>query len=528
MRVAMALLLVTAGVASWAQVAINDIPREVNASDAVITMMGHATLTVTENAVTDAQTGRVDVTRTVTNIEWNTEPGTAKRRNAELRDGFYDHDNSWWYDMDWYTFDYPSINAEGQPIMLSSLACMPDGDPDYVNGVIIGCHVTITSNSQCPSQYNTSGSTLSDVGQMMMHASSGTVHASESDRAYYNLVILPDYEGYGITRDLPHPYLYQELTARQVVDAVRYGIALYNTDSQVNSIRHPFRNDWRSICEGYSQGGGVALATQRFIEQNGLTDELHLSGSVCGDGPYDLISTLLYYTGRDNSGYELSMPVVLPLILKGMCDNNPYMKNHQMSDYFVDRFLETGIIEWLENKEMTTDDITDAWQALYNASDYFHSVLTSDGKAYLCNILKPEFITYLRVIRSANPYFTSVPVPLPTHRGLVEDVHFALESNCTIRGWQPEHAIFLYHSYEDTVVPEVNRESAGNALGEWVIKLHASVGSVQFDHVGTGREFFIGSEEPNAIRALAGMSFHQTLDDVRQLKNNYDQSSLDD
>ena len=177
---------------------------------------------------------------------------------------------------------------------------------------------------------------------------------------------------------------------------------------------------------------------------------------------------------------------------------------------------------------MTTDDITDAWANLYASSNYFQSVLTSDGKAYLCDILKPEFITYLRVLRSANPYFTSVPVPLPTHRGLVEDVHFALESNCTIRGWQPEHAIFMYHSFEDTVVPEVNRESAGNALGEWVIKLHASLGSVQFDHVGTGREFFIGSEEPNAIRALAGMSFHQTLDDVRELKNNYDQSSLDD
>jgi hypothetical protein len=41
------------------------------------------------------------------------------------------------------------------------------------------------------------------------------------------LVILADYEGYGHTASRPHPYLYQELTARQVVDAVRYGIALY-------------------------------------------------------------------------------------------------------------------------------------------------------------------------------------------------------------------------------------------------------------------------------------------------------------
>ena len=530
-RVTMVLLFVIACVAVLrAQSAINDIPKEINAADATITKIGHATLTVTTRIVVDSLTLCVDTVRNVADIEWNTEPGTAKRRNNEQRgsgSNFYDHDNSWWYDMHWYTFNYPSINAEGQPILLSSMACMPDDDCDYVNGVIIGCHVTITSNTQCPSQYNTSGSTLSDVGMMMMHASSGTIHASESDRAYYNLVILPDYEGYGVTRYNSHPYIYQELTARQVVDAVRYGIALYNTDSQVNSIRHPFRSNWRSVCVGYSQGGGVALATQRFIEQNGLTDELHLTGSVCGDGPYDVISTMLYYTDRDNNGYALSMPVVLPLILKGMCDTNPYMKNHQMSDYFVDRFLETGIITWLTEKELTTDEITEAWESLYDASNYFHSVLTSDGKAYLSNIIKPEFMTYLRNMLSANPNYTSVPVQLPTHRGLVEDVHFALESNSTVRGWQPQHAIFMYHSYEDTVVPEVNRETAGNALGQWVIKLHASVGGIQFDHVGTGREFFAGTEENNAIRALAGMSYHQTLNDVLTVKNNYNQSSLD-
>ena len=362
---------------------------------------------------------------------------------------------------------------------------------------------------------------------MMMHSGSGTVHASESDMAYYNLVILPDYEGYGITRNIPHPYLYQELTARQVVDATRYGIALYNTDSQVNSIRHPFRLRWRSICEGYSQGGAVALATQRFIEQNDLSDELHLVGSVCGDGPYDLLSTLMYYTERDVDGEPLSMPVVLPLILKGMCDSNPYMKNHQPSDYFVDRFLETGILDWIEDKELTTDDIEDAWASLYSSSDYFHSVLTSGGKAYLHNILKPEFMLYLRNTYINHPNYAYLQVPLPTQRGLIEDVHLALESNCTARGWQPQHAVFMYHSYEDTVVPEVNRESASRALGEWVIKLHASVGSIQFDHVGTGREFFVGTEENNAIRALADMPYHQTLDDVREVKNNYDQGSLD-
>jgi hypothetical protein len=115
-------------------------------------------------------------------------------------------------------------------------------------------------------------------------------------------VILPDYEGYGVTRNNAHPYLYQELTARQVVDATRYGISLYKTSSRVDKVRHSFRSNWRSICVGYSQGGSVALATQRFIEQNGLTDELHLAGSVCGDGPYDMMATLMYYVKQHKEG----------------------------------------------------------------------------------------------------------------------------------------------------------------------------------------------------------------------------------
>ena len=527
-KIAMTLLLVMVGfVASWAQSAINDIPKEVNASDATITDMGHATLTVKMKIVTDPITKSVDTTSTVTNIEWNTEPGTAKRRMAE-RGGdlqgsdFYDGDHDWWLDMYWYSFNYPSINSEGEPLLLSSLACMPDNDPDYVNNVIIGCHITITSNSQCPTSYNDRGGLASDIGLMMMHASSGAVHASESNQAYYNLVILPDYEGYGITRSHAHPYIYEELTARQVVDAVRYGIALYNSSSATSSIRHPFRSNWRSICLGYSQGGAVALATQRFIEQNGLTDELHLSGSVCGDGPYDITATLYFYAQQCSNGDPLSMPVVMPLILKGMCDFNPYMKNHDVSDYLSQHFLNSGILNWLAAKEKTTDDINDAWLDYYASTQY-----VSGGKLnlHLNDVLTPAAYAYISNLYNSSPNYMNIP--LPTHRGVMEDLHFALESNNLTKGWAPQHAILLYHSYDDNVVPETNRQSVSNAFGSWVIKLHASFGDMQFDHVGTGIQYFMGTNETNAVKALGVAPYHQTIQDVINIRNEFSSSDLD-
>ena len=336
---------------AWAQTNLGNVPETVSATDATIMKLGHLTMTIEKEVVIDPMTHLTDTLVTVKDVEWNTTPGTAKRR-MELRKaaatGFENQDSNWLLDMWWFTYNYPSVNAEGEEVTLSALACMPDDDCDYVNNVIIGCHVTITSNKECPSRYTEEGSFKSDVSMLMNHAGSGLVfHSVQDDMPYYNLVIMPDYEGYGVTRSHAHPYLYQELTARQVVDGVRYGISLYNSDSSVSEIRHPFRDGWRSITVGYSQGGSVALATQRFIEQNGLTDELQLAGSVCGDGPYDLMSTLMYYVGQYKAGKNLNMPVVMPLILKGMCDSNPYMTDHQVSDYIKPHFLETGILDWL-------------------------------------------------------------------------------------------------------------------------------------------------------------------------------------
>lgn len=210
---------------AWAQATFNNLPAKVRAEDATITDFGHATLTVEVTIVTDSLTRRIDTLCEVTKVEWDTPKGTAKQRNA-LRgynptgSGYYNQGHNSWLDIYYYNYNYPSIDAEGKHVLLSSMACMPDEDCDYVNNVIIVCHVTITSSKECPTSYKTDGSKASDVGMLMNHASSGMVfHSLQSNRAYYNLVIMPDYEGYGITRDHAHPYLYQELTSDQGLGA---------------------------------------------------------------------------------------------------------------------------------------------------------------------------------------------------------------------------------------------------------------------------------------------------------------------
>lgn len=93
--------------------------------------------------------------------------------------------------------------------------------------------------------------------------------SGSADYAGHCIIIAPDYEGYGITKDQPHPYLSQRTTAQQVADAVRYGLKLYEKTVSEGTIPAllPMKSDWRSFCVGYSQGGAVSLATQRLIEE---------------------------------------------------------------------------------------------------------------------------------------------------------------------------------------------------------------------------------------------------------------------
>ncbi len=423
---------------------------------------------------------------------------------SEDETGFYDQGANSAFEVCWFSFNYPSTGGDGQPVTLSALACMPAGvnEGAVINNVITGCHITITSNKECPTEMNTTNNLFSDLFLTMILASSNT--DPQEDLAHHNLVILPDYEGYGITKDKAHPYLCEEVTAKQVTDALRYGIQLYQNDPKVESVRRPFREGWRTVCTGYSQGGAVAMATQRYIEEQGLSDELHLAGSLCGDGPYSPLATVLYYLEQDRQGIEMAMPVVLPLILKGLCDYDEALANYKVSDFLEERFLETGVLDWITDKEKKTDEITDAWKQLYaNGKDgdetYFRSVLTSDGTAMLRNILKPELVDYLGALLDQYPDYAKADIPLPEPGSLAKDLHLALEHNNLTTGWVPSHPVCLFHSTGDEVVPFENYEAAANKLGEQVTFYPSTYNGT---HVSTGMEFFLSSERLDCFRTL--------------------------
>ena len=420
-----------------------------------------------------------------------------------------------------YKFNYPSTSATGEPIVLSSLLCCwapttPPEEDAAIESVHLYSHYTVTANSQCPTSATTSTADFAVLASLY--------EGYEYDeRAPYksivkrSIVIMPDYEGYGVSSDRVHPYLVQTATAQQVVDALTYGLQLY---SKLNGADNtlPLKDNWRCFSLGYSQGGAVALAVQRYIEQNGLSAQLHFRGTLCGDGPYNLIATMRYYMDDDGTSYDVTtvhrkdqvtLPIVLPMIMNGMIVGNPAMSQHKLDDYFEKSFLDTGVMDWLNSKTMSNDDINKAWLSQLdngtatvgeksyptpqNMSEMFFKQQVPGAIwgtqtvawARLDKIFTPGFYNYLKnAANSSNA---------PTATGdAYEDMYYALVSNDICTDWEPQHRIQFAHSKGDMIVPYSNYLAFHNAHPDGEGDMYRIDNTFSdSDHLNSGTKFLM-------------------------------------
>jgi len=396
-----------------------------------------------------------------------------------------------------YTFNYPSKDAAGEDVVLSSMlvAWMPRNETDSIEALHIYSHYTITADNDCPSLRQ----------DLQNHLLFGMLVQTS-----HCVVIAPDFEGFGASKDRSHPYLSQELTARQVMDGVRYGMELYQK-LVADNLARAFRSDWRSFSWGFSQGGAVALAVHRYIEQNDLSDELRFRGSICGDGPYDLLATLHYYMDDDGTSYGTStghrkdmitLPMVIPMIIKGMLDTHPNMQTHTLEDYLSQQFLDTGIMDWLASKQYTTGDISKLWyKQLQNGltangrqytpqqmSELFYSPSANNVWARLDKVFTPGFHAYI----AGNGTPASRPRLAAGETSAYRDIHRAMADNSVCEGWEPQHRIQFVHSKGDMVVPYGNylafRDSHPEDEG---ILYRIDDSPTSTDHTAVGTQFFL-------------------------------------
>ncbi len=91
------------------------------------------------------------------------------------------------------------------------------------------------------------------------------------------LVVMPDYIGYGTTKNIKHPYGAYHLIAGSVIDMLR----AVKEFCEKNNISLSGKN----FFSGWSEGAAVAVATVKALEEN-ITNEFKPTATVVNAGPY--------------------------------------------------------------------------------------------------------------------------------------------------------------------------------------------------------------------------------------------------
>ena len=415
----------------------------------------------------------------------------AKAKANALKTGESGDDGSTLGVYKWVTLLYRCKTADGSEKELSELVVWPYwGTPSQL---VIGCHSTITSDAQRPTNF----SNMSSLGEINMLALFSSALSQDA------LVIVPDYEGYGSTADIPHPYCNRDLTAHQVVTGVKAGLSWFEDQEK------KMDDNWSAVSIGYSQGGAVSAGVLRYCQENNESS-LRLKGAVCGDGPYDPLATLKRYIDMDH----LYMPVAPAMLLKGAVDTDPDMMalQCQYQDFVTDKFRDTGIFNMIADKQHTTDDIQAAlldhslhfgddggFVMMAKCSDGFqpyteNNLVDSDGKKRDFELENGKGYNYCTVDQCLKPgviaYFRDGTVTGEVPVEKLKALEKSLSKNAlTADGFMPSSGFTFFHSTGDEVVPYCNLESVRNTWGAGGISTLSFESYVQL-HVATGTVFF--------------------------------------
>lgn len=187
-----------------------------------------------------------------------------------------------------HSMRYQTTGGRGEPTDASAVIMLPSGPDPACRGprpVLLYAHGTVLDK-------NFSMARLSGEARL--------VAAMFTAQGY--IVVAPDYAGYGASTLGYHPYLNAEQQAADMVDALRaarvaYGVLGVQPSSQL-------------FLTGYSQGGFVALATQRAIQQLHAA-EFTVSAVAGLSGPYALAQIADgIFAGQPNSGVTAYLPLL--------------------------------------------------------------------------------------------------------------------------------------------------------------------------------------------------------------------------
>lgn len=282
-----------------------------------------------------------------------------------------------------YKITYLTEDLYGNETLASGAVMVPTD----INGALaLGSiqHGTLFNEQDAPSYFNSDSEAL--LGSFF--ASTGI------------LVGMPDYIGYGASKDSDHPYEHRQGLAKANADFIQ-AVREFMTEKKL---------EWNGklMLAGYSEGGYATMATHKYLQDN-LSSELPVTISICGAGAYNKTGSFDQLINEESSGdigHNRSYLWVLDTY------NKAYNLNFDYSYIFKE-----------------------PWASAIKAQGYITQIDTS-----LNATLTEEFIA-------------------DYNNGVLTDLSNALADN-DVDDWKANAPIRLYHGNADQYVPYSNSVSA--------------------------------------------------------------------
>lgn len=291
-------------------------------------------------------------------------------------------------------FEYPSVSPFGDTIMLSGLVTIPILNDNMPANIFVYHRIMASSYKIAPSNSIPLESVLT---------------------ADNTICVFPDYYGCGITEGEPFAYTALNYHARCATECILTALNIIK-DEGIELDDNYFT--WNA---GYSQGGGYALATHRYIETSlpdSLSALINLKWSLCGGGIYSPVELFKSVLTKGDMG---STPAVY---LKGLQSilyiHKECLGEIQMSDYFSCEALDMKL------DSLLLDHDESLWEVI-------------DGH----NI----------IVEKQDPHYYFSNMLLDTNSYLFKSTTTALKLDDCVTGWHPRSTVVFYHSKRDNCIP---------------------------------------------------------------------------
>ena len=183
------------------------------------------------------------------------------------------------------------------------------------------------------------------------------------------IVVSSDFQGFGVTVDMPQAYCYGDCNGQASVDMLLAARKLLD-DRNMSQGKFLFN-------AGYSSGGYDAIATQRVRDMH-YKDEIVFDKTFTGGAPFDLLEACRYYIEhKDDANIDVvCMPMVLDVFNQianlgftyDQMFKEPY--NVKFQDWIASRtFSNAAVMDSLEGKtlsEIVNDNFLNTSSEEYN------------------------------------------------------------------------------------------------------------------------------------------------------------------